>query len=138
MSQILELTPRQPFVLRIDGTDYSIEYPVPAVAKLEKTLNRGMRSLADWLKITAEELPVVLEAGLDKAVPEKAKDIAVAVCDSLPAEEIETVIEALCTTTFPKAAERYRKAVEEIRQRAASAFSLTSMQAPVSVEEVRA
>lgn len=136
MLQTLEITPRQPFVLRVDGTDYNVEYPVTAVAKLEKTLNRGMRSLADWLKITPEELPVVLEAGLDKAAPDKAKEIADAVCASLPAEEIETVIEAICTTTFPKTTERYRNAVEDIRKRAAD--SLIPNQAPVSSDEVAA
>lgn len=135
MPQTLELTQQQPFVMRIDGVEYNVTYPVAAVAKLEMTLNRGMRSLADWLKITAEELPALLEVGLEQKHLEKAKQLADAVCGTLPAEEIETVIEALCETTFPKATERYRAAVAEMQQRAADAL-VPHQEAPA--DEVRA
>lgn len=117
MNNILEVEARQPFVLRIDGKEHNVEYPVTAVATLEKQLGRPMRGLADWLRITAEELPAILEAGLERGATEKAKEIAEAVCNTLPAEEIETVIEALCSTTFPKATERYRAAVEAMQRR---------------------
>ena len=85
MNNILEVEARQPFVLRVDSVDHNVEYPVTAVARLEKQLGRGMRSLADWLRITAEELPAILEAGLERSAPtpEKAKEIAEAVCATL-------------------------------------------------------
>jgi hypothetical protein len=123
MSNVLELAIRQPFILRVNGENHQVTYPVSVVAELEEKLGRPFRSVTDWLRISAGELELILCFGLETYHPEEASQISLDVCAALEPEAIETVIEALCVSNFPKAMERYRIALEKAQEEARRGLS---------------
>lgn len=118
MKDILEITvQREPKVIRVDGKDYSLTFPLPIVVDLESKLGRPMKSAADWIRIKTEEVPAILEAALSSEHPDEAKDVATAIGSALDPEEISTVIDGLCEAACPKAMERIRAEMEKARER---------------------
>lgn len=105
MENVLEITveQKQTKIIRVDGEDYSLKFPLPVVAALEIKLGRPMKSTLDWIRIRSEEVPPILEAALSTEHPDEAKDITAAICSALNPEEIGTVIDGLCAAACPKA-----------------------------------
>jgi hypothetical protein len=111
----LESAVKQPFLLRVDGKEYTIEFPLAAVAQAEEKLNRSLKTPVDWFTAPAKDIPALLAAGLAKRHPEvKAEDVA-AICDALGPEAITEVTEALGALAFPKWTAKYKENLEKAR-----------------------
>lgn len=116
--EVLEIAVRQAKVFLVDGVEYRLEFPLPAVAEMEKKLGRSMKSPADWLNTKTEEVRDILAAGFSRNHPEDAERIADAICEYLEPEQINTVIDALCWAACPKAMARIQEQIEKSRDRA--------------------
>lgn len=114
--KVLQLAVRNPMKVSVEGREYSIEFPVKAVATLEEKLGRSMKFAADWLKIRTKEVEDVLAVGLSRNHHEDAAEVAARICDTLETEAIEEVIEGLCWSVFPRAMERIEAAAKRIRE----------------------
>lgn len=105
-------------VIRVDGKDYSLTFPLPVVVDLEAKLGRTMKSAPDWLRIETAEVPAILEAALSSEHPDDAKDVTAAICAGLDPEAISTVIDALCWAACPKAMDRIKADMDKAMERA--------------------
>jgi hypothetical protein len=125
----VEIAVKQPKAVRVDGTDYFVEFPVPAVVEIEAALGRPMRGIADWFRIQPSEVCPVLAAGFRKHHPESADGLAEQICDSLEPEEIEIVIDGLCAAAFPKAMAKVQAEMEKLRKKGAALPNVQSADA---------
>ena len=117
MADVLEITVKQAKLIRIDGKDYDLTFPLPVVVDLENKLGRPMKSAPDWLRVTTAEVPAILEAGLSSGYPNEAKALSGSVCAALAPEEISTVIDGLCAAACPKAMARIEAEMKKARER---------------------
>jgi hypothetical protein len=101
-------------LLKVDGKDYTVTYPLSAVAQLEEQLQRPLRTPQGWLGLPAKDLPAVLAAGLSKHNDaDTARTVAAAVSEGLNPEGLCEVLYALAKLAFPKV-------MEDIEQRTKS------------------
>jgi hypothetical protein len=118
MTDVLEIEVKQAKIIRVDGKDYDLAFPLSVVVDLENKLGRSMKSAPDWLQITTAEVPIILEAGLSPGRPDdEAKTLATLICAVLNPEEISTVIDGLCAAACPKAMARIMAEMEKARKR---------------------
>lgn len=106
MTYDLNITPRHSLVLSLDAISYTVRYTAATIARLQEELGHPLASFVDWLQISADEMPVVLEAGLEPN-HEDADQIAASICDSLETEAFDRLVETLSVAVFPRAVERY-------------------------------
>lgn len=123
MLELIKLETKQPLPLSVDGTEYRLEFPLPAIVALEKKLGRSMKTASDWFRIQTHELPDVLRAGLQQRHADEADAVVEAIGRALDPENIEVLIAGLCGATWPKATERIQAALEKARARAEKGLS---------------
>lgn len=115
--QTLELAVKEPLVLRVEGRDYSVTFPLPSVIWLEHKLGRSMKLPTDWWKMTTAEVPDIIRAGLMAAHPDDTEAITARVVSALDAEGIEAAMDSLCVVAFPIATGKFKEEMETIRER---------------------
>lgn len=119
MTDVFEIAVKQPLTLKVDGVEYVLEFPLPAVAEIEKEINRPMKTATDWWGMTVKDVPVIIRAGLTKRYGiEEADAVAASVCDGLGPEQIAPVMDALCAACWPEATRRYKEKLSEIQAQA--------------------
>lgn len=104
MSYNLNITPRHSVILSLDDATFTVRYSAAAITRLQEELDRPMSGFGDWLRISVDEMPVVLAAGLE-ANHEDAHQIAGAICDSLEAETFDRLVQTLSVAVFPREVE---------------------------------
>ncbi|HEX4201559.1 MAG TPA: hypothetical protein VHY59_08585 [Chthoniobacterales bacterium] len=114
---ILEIAVKPPKVFRVNGADYSLEFPLRSVIHLEAKIGRSMKSSPDWFRIQTKEVPEVIYAGLLKNHSDTADVVTEAICSGLDPEEIETVIYALTRAACPLAMARFDDEVAKAQER---------------------
>ena len=125
----LELEVRQPLCIRVqkDGEilPVTVEFDLPAVVALERSLNRSMKTAADWLRLQSGELERTLAAGLRLHHGAEAEQLAATICGGLSPESIETTLDAICTSACPRAMRRFREELEKLRAKARAGIAVT-------------
>jgi len=121
MGKVLELAVRQPLTLKVDGVDYTVEFPLSSVVIAEEKIGRGLKSPADWFGLPDKDIPAVLEAGLIKHHADKAGEIARLVCDALGPESSAEFTEALGAMAFPRFLARYKENLAKIQAKGGTA-----------------
>lgn len=96
-------------LLKVDGQNYTVIFPLSAVAQLEDTIGRPMRTPQAWLGLPAKDVHAVLQAGLAKAHPDVSAAVATQVCEGLNPESLCEVLYALTKLAFPKFMEELEK-----------------------------
>jgi len=99
------------FEVFLDDTKYILTFPLKAVALAEEKLGHSLRTLRDWLKLETRELPIIIEAGLQKFHPEQTAEHAAAIVEALTSDALDELHYGLCKLAFPKAMAK----LEELR-----------------------
>jgi len=89
-------------LLKVDGREYIVEFPLSAIIRAESKTDKPLKSLQDWLNLQAADVPSILEAGLSKHHPEVTAEELTAICDQLNPEALDEVLYALCALAFPR------------------------------------
>lgn len=111
----LELAVRQPLDIKLDDTINRVEFPLSAVAAIEEDLGRGMKTLPDWFRIQTKEVPAILRHGLTQLKADDAKETADLICENLDPEGIDTLIDALCASAFPRQVARFKEEIKKMQ-----------------------
>lgn len=86
----------------VGDKSYIVEFPLSAVQKAESEVGHTLRSAQQWVGMSAEDVPVVLRAGLLKNHPEVTEEEIKGICDCLSPEGLDEVLYGLCHLAFPK------------------------------------
>lgn len=106
----LETAVSPALLLKVDGNNYTVSFPLSAVAQLEEAIGRPMRTPQAWLGLPAKDVQAVLKAGLQRVQGEEvAQKLAVQICDGLNPEAMCEVLYALTKLAFPKFMEELEK-----------------------------
>jgi hypothetical protein len=96
---------------------YKVEFPLPSVALAEQKLGRSLRSPSEWFAAKAEDIPVLLYAGLRRHHPDITEDRLREMCEPLDPEAIGEVAAALGALAFPRWTEQYEKNLATLREK---------------------
>jgi hypothetical protein len=120
MNNVVELAVKRPLILKTNGREYTIEYPLSAVIKAEEKLGRSLKTPADWFGAPAKDIPALLEAGLSKHHPEVTEAEVQAICDELSPEAYTEFTEAIGAVAFPRWLAKFKENLEKLKTKAAS------------------
>jgi hypothetical protein len=93
--------------LQVAGKEYTVEFPLSAVIVAESKLGRSLKSFQEWWEMKAEDVPVILQAGLSKHHPNVTPEDIQAICNQLNPESVNIVRYALCKLAFPRVMARW-------------------------------
>lgn len=94
-----------PFLVTVGEKAYRVQYTPVQTVKAEAAIGRPLTWVGDWMRLTNEELPKVLLAGIEGLEPEAEA----ALMQGLNPETLFEVREALCWLTWPKAMREYQE-----------------------------
>ena len=117
---VLRLAGTPGMTLEVGDRKYTIEFPLPAVAKAEAKLGRSLKNPADWFGAEAKDVLALLEAGLSKHHPNVTPDELSAICDALGPEAYGELAGALGALAFPGFTARYKENLEKARAKGES------------------
>jgi hypothetical protein len=107
-------------LIRLGDEEFRVLFPFPVVVELEKKLGRPMRSAPDFLRMTAEEVPAILEAGLTAHYADRARAVSLAILDGvgIEAESFNNLMDFLCVAAFPKSMAKIDEVLKRIKTEA--------------------
>jgi hypothetical protein len=116
MESVLEIAIQGDRILRVNGEDYSVLFPLPVVFELEKALGRSMRQATDFLRMQAEEVPAILEHGLRARQAERSAAIARLVMEAVgtESESVNNIMNFLCVAAYPKTMEKVEARIKQL------------------------
>lgn len=88
--------------LKVDCKEYTLEFPLSAIIRVEEKIGRPLKTLQDWLSVPAKDIPALIEAGLSKHHPDVTPEEITYICDTLNPEALDEVQYALCSLAFPR------------------------------------
>ena len=89
--------------LSVDGKDYWLCFPLPAVIRAEEVVGHSLKSLHDWFNIDVKHIPAIIRAGLSKHHPTITESEIQQIIDNLTPEAVDELHYALCKLAFPRA-----------------------------------
>jgi hypothetical protein len=102
MKNLIESAVIPALTLKVEGREYTVEFPLSAVIKAEEKLGRSLKSPKEWFEVPSRDIPALLEAGLSKHHKDVTPEELQSICDRLNPEALDEVLYALCRLAFPK------------------------------------
>jgi hypothetical protein len=111
----LEIVAKGPGLLKLGADEYVVSFPFPILLKLQDKLGRPMLGLADFIQMSREEIPTILEHGLRAHNPGSV-EIAERALNGMDAEEdLGRMADFLSGSAFPRTMERFSEQLERLK-----------------------
>ncbi len=117
-----------------DGTEprqWKLCYTYKAIARIEATINKDIKKIADWQSLSSgKDFPVLVWGGLNKFNPEVTLD---EVIDILNPEVQRGLSDAIFELMFPGVAAAYAKLLEDNKKTGATGTAAGATADPLEV-----